>query len=76
MLHFDYTLDIDNRVGTCVFDAELSSRHFGWKPGQLLEVCQTAGGQVALRPAEPVMAFAMGYAQNHPDNSVVDTTDR
>jgi hypothetical protein len=72
MMHYDFTLDIDKHAGTCAFDAELALRHFGWKPGQLLEVCCGPGGQVALRPVDPVVAFVQGYAQNHMDELTVD----
>ena len=64
MLHFDYTLDIDNHAGTCAFDAELSLDRFGWKPGQLLQVCQGPQGTVILQKVDPVVAFTNGYAVN------------
>ena len=67
MLHYDYQLDIE--YGQYImFDAELTLERLRFKEGSYLQVCKTAGGQVILRPVDPIVAFAEGLP-NTPSQS-------
>ncbi len=70
---YDYTFDADRNTGVLYFDGELNLRHFGWRPGQYLQVCRGPGDQVALIPVDPLVAFALGFPSESVDNDSQST---